>query len=143
MTVKKFIFVAFLLVLVPVTLLIGYRGYKSYNGYCFEQDRYLSDGEKIRSAIQFAMSVDATGENHIPYISVDEFVAENPDCCSLNRTSSTAYTPSLLDRLSGTSNGYVHIKFKSRSQGANVEITTKSIETEPAVTNCGRVWIGF
>ena len=98
MTVKKFILAALLLAGLSVVLLGSYRGYKNYNGYCFQQDRYLSDGEKIRSAIQFAMAVDAAGENHIPYVSVDEFLAENPNCCSLNRSSSAAYTPSLLDR---------------------------------------------
>jgi hypothetical protein len=79
--------------------------YRSYNGYCFEESRYLDEQEFYRRAVSevfearfppdyisqaFFPEKQAPSyqkpKNAIPYNSLEEFLQMNPNCCTFTET---------------------------------------------------------
>lgn len=105
-------------------------GALNYSGFCFRELRYLSNAEKKRLAVELVSSgkfntntghyiSSVSGkpdrwEKTLPYESVEEFLKENPDCCTLvpkERGYHDDFTPpTFWERLSGKYNYGVLVK---------------------------------
>ena len=104
-------------------------GALNYSGFCFKKMRYLSDDEKIRMAIAVVNKIGGrhyTGEGPvkymetIPYESVDVFLRENPDCCTVvpfagfKNVTGLAWPPTFWERFCGQYNSAVRIRYTRR-----------------------------
>ncbi|MFN6515749.1 MAG: hypothetical protein RMY29_014805 [Nostoc sp. CreGUA01] len=76
----------------PLTILSIYFSL-NYSGFCFAKMRYLSDEERFRMVFDYQnertdllniANVEGSIYNYIKYASFDEYIKENPDCCSIN-----------------------------------------------------------
>lgn len=104
-------------------------GALNYSGFCFREMRYLTDAEKKRIAVELVSSGKFTNggyysssgsgksdrwEKALPYESVEEFLMENPDCCTLvpkeRRYGDEFDPPTLWERLSGKNNYCVFVE---------------------------------
>jgi hypothetical protein len=77
----------------------------------------------------------------IPYVSKDEFINENPDCCSIvsfntPRDSGPQFT--LFDHVRGDAAKLVSIKYKYRWT-EDGQLKTKIIDNYLGLKNCGEV----
>jgi hypothetical protein len=96
-------------------------------GYCEKEFRYLTDEEKIDSAIQYVLDIyppvvdilEKQGEDivrvdvNLPkkpiyYNSIEEFKSINKDCCRLSDSDRSGYQGGLYTRASGGLSTYVH-----------------------------------
>lgn len=137
----------------------------NYAGYCHAEHRFLSDEEKIHSAVQFVLNryppsiskqidVNVNGvtqkidhwympENPVMYKDINDFMAINPGCCRLSLRTGEGGAPSFLDRITGYVSTYVLVQFKVRF------IDDKHVENfsnggmAVAVKNCGDSWSGL
>ena len=107
-------------------------GALNYSGFCFKEMRYLSDEEKIRIAVAKVNKMG--GWRHlkelgwpsnrykkiIPYESVDAFLQENPDCCTIvpyagfEHVTDEPVPPSFWERFFGIYNSAVRIQYTRR-----------------------------
>jgi hypothetical protein len=137
----------------------------NYTGYCHAEGRYLSDEEKINSAIRFALygyppsiskeiEVNVNGttqkheywyvpENPIKYKDIDDFMAINPGCCKLSMRTGEGDAPSFLDRITGYVSTYVIVKFKVRYFDEQHLEKFANSGVAVAVKNCGESWSGL
>jgi hypothetical protein len=136
------------LILLPLLL----AGGLSFCGFCFGQQRFLSDQEFIDAAIRELVSSRASWQpviegtfrppvSGISYVSESEFIDENPDCCSIvginyPRDSGPQFT--MLDRVLGKAAKLVKMRYKYRwtEQG---EPKVHVVESYFGLTNCGEV----
>jgi hypothetical protein len=113
----------------PFVIFVVY-GALNYSGFCFRELRYLSDDEKIQKVIaevskgrfyagaiiNLATGKVGTIREPIPYESVEVFLKENPDCCTLipknGNYADIAPPPTLWQRIFGNVNYGVRMKFK-------------------------------
>ena len=137
----------------------------NYSGYCHAEGRYLSDDEKIRSAVQYVLNrypptiskkIEKTidgkvhvydhwymPENPIKYKNVDEFLVLNPGCCELSMTMAEGLTPLWIDRVSGIVSTYVLVLYKVRYLGPdNIEKHADG-GMGVAIQDCGKAWSGL
>jgi hypothetical protein len=140
----------FLFIGIPLTVLIPYFGL-NYSGFCFAKMRYISDEEKFQSAFDFQnnrnkifATIPGKKEqfyDYIKYENFDEYIKENPDCCSIN--SGGAYDlprPHFLDRIFGFDAGNaIVINFKARYLDENGKQRLKAYQVAHVVQNCGKV----
>ncbi|MFN6569122.1 hypothetical protein [Dendronalium sp. ChiSLP03b] len=138
----------FLLIGFPLTFLSIYFSL-NYSGFCFAKMRYLSDEEKIKLAfyslnnaeklrIQIAGKME--DRKFIKYKSFEEYIKENPDCCTISPPGGTE-TPSdsFLTRILGLHSGEgIRIKFKVRYLDENGLERFQEITTGIALQNCGK-----
>jgi len=97
---KKYIWVFIVIIFVVFSAREVWNMHLQYEGICVSLGRALTDEEKIRAVIRemnrpitsvVNMSTNVTESTDIgylrsrkvPYKSVDEFLMENPDCCSV------------------------------------------------------------
>ncbi|NKI94229.1 hypothetical protein [Rhizobacter sp. SG703] len=85
-----------LAVAAAATLLLGVGGYRNFNGYCWDQGRYLSDDDLIREAIRANATDMGLGGSTAE---IDRFMVDHPGCCEVDRVTSMASGP--LERLVG------------------------------------------
>lgn len=140
----------FLFIKIPLTILSIYFSL-NYSGFCFAKMRYLSDYEKIQGAFDFQ-----NHQNKIPaiipgkkeqlydyirYKNFDEYIKENPDCCSINPGGVYDLPPpDYLDRIFGFHSGdAIVINFKARYLDENGKQRLKEYQVEHAVQNCGQI----
>ncbi len=125
-------------------------GALNYSGFCFKKMRYLSDEEKIRSAIEFVNEAKVANmrihydENsgkpvrwfkRLPYDKdIASFIADNPDCCQIipkqRGWHDDTPVPSFLHRIAGKYNYIVIVKGTFRYvTGPIVEMPEKHAQT--------------
>lgn len=136
-------------------------GSMNYSGYCFEQSKYLSNEERIRSVIEELLEdyppitqYSETGigpggvttslfrkmpANPIPYSGVDEFLKENPACCELRPYGTEGYAPSAWERFTGGTSGFVFFEYSVKFIDRYGAHRSEKINESMPVSNCGRV----
>jgi hypothetical protein len=126
----------------------------SYNGYCFNQRRFLSEQEYIDAAVKeairhssFVQTIIEPGRfrlvsrSIIPFRSGREFRTENPDCCKLLPPDiRTNPSPTLWDRLFGYAATIAVLTYAVKYFDDNGALQNGIATRYYAVTNCGRVW---
>jgi hypothetical protein len=133
----------------------------NYTGYCHAEGRYLSDEEKIDSAVQHVLAGYSTSvefpvkivngsfqrgpkwdksRNTIRYKDANEFFEENPDCCKFSMVIGEGYTASIIDRIFGYISTFVTIRYKVRYfDDDNIERYNDGGQAV-AIKNCGQAW---
>lgn len=143
------------LALLYATLRLGLN----YSGFCHEQRRFMTNQERIEIVVRRILSsypptlktyvTRPDGqraiqwerpEKAIPYESVEEFFAVNPDCCevTLQQHPKQGGTVPLLERLSGDTAANVRVRYQVRYLDENEQLKTEYVESYWAVSNCGR-----
>lgn len=121
----------------------------NYVGYCVPEGRFLSKQELVdiglRDYFPSYPPLNYTGfqaqvKQPIVYSSLDDFVARNPDCCSLTSTARKGMTPTLFHRLLGHFASFVKIEYKLEEGMPGAP--DKNV-VWIAVTNCGFPWNGI
>lgn len=137
----------------------------NYAGYCHAEHRFLSDEEKINSAIEFALygyppsiskeiELNVNGvsqkrehwfipEHSIKYQDLNEFNKINPACCRLSMRTGEGSMPSFLDRITGYVSTYVLVNFKVRYLDEHQVEKYGDAGIAVAVKNCGESWSGM
>ncbi len=152
---------------VPALLAIGFSVWwmgMNYNGYCHAEGRYLSDEEKINSAVQFVLDrypptiskqieVNDNGvvqkrdywyapEKPVMYKDINDFKLINPECCRFSFRTGEGRAPSVIDRITGYVSSYVIVSYKVRYIEEHSEKYAMD-GTAVAIKNCGRAWSGL
>lgn len=119
-----------------------------YQGVCLEKGRALTDEEKIRAVIaemnkSKARSVKWVTYQRVPYTSVDAFLEENPDCCSVELINTYGSEPYVhtrdLDQALGAYAGHVTVNYTLHyldENGVEQKVPDKLIYE---IQNCGVV----
>lgn len=126
------------------------------NDYCFQQKRFVTDGEAIEAALQSVIVENTTTVRTQSgqqvrlstarlkqYTSIDHLLTGNPGCCSVTDVPSRAYAITTFnDRLFGTATRIVTIEYKQRV------IEEESVREIPArkqilISSCGNVYNPF
>lgn len=146
--------VTVLLVVLVIALRIGFSAGMSYAGYCFAEQKTLSDNEKIRAVVSnvlkkyppaVALKEIRPGvpsytvpSDPIRYKDVDEFLALNPGCCELtqSRNPEEGVGFTFMERLKGTASSFARIDYqvRYREDGAVKSVISKN---HFAISNCG------
>jgi hypothetical protein len=151
--------------LILILVLFGYIGWSitpNLKGYCKKENRYLTDEEKIDSAIEYILSgypgvvdiLEKQGEDivrvdvNIPkkpiyYNSIEEFKTINKDCCRLFDFGINGDQAGFITRANGGLSTYVRVRYKVRYYNGDNELIEDMKEILVAVTNCGRGWQGW
>jgi len=145
--------VTVLVVVLVVALRMGFSAGMRYAGYCFEEQKTLSDNEKIRAVVSNVLKkyppavirtpVDngwrvSAPDKPIYYKDVDEFLALNPGCCELTETRGPEEGgPYFMERLTGTVSGYARIDYLVRYRENDVVKSVQSKNHLP-ISNCGK-----
>jgi hypothetical protein len=141
---------------IPLLNLI-YGGIMNYSGYCSEKKRYLTFDDKIQIVFEVINNYDKTyflidnkpsGFKTLPYHSFEEYLKENPDCCSIipiDDPTSPAEKLSLppsnfLERITGDHSGEViAINYRLNYFDRDGKLTFKNEKYFSVLTNCGNV----
>lgn len=129
----------------------------NFNGVCVPRAEKLSDSSKIRIAVDQLLKVSVPADNVYAeengrlvrltagqqpgraYRNVNEFLAENPDCCIVEMTlPHLQHAPDMISRISGRFAGYVIIRYRERF---GVDAPKKLAHV--AISNCGKPWSGL
>ena len=144
-------------VMLVVLALLLVRPTMNLAGYCWEENRFLSDDEFIFKALEYTYSYDPPAYyaglqysglagrvmQPIGYKSFEEFIALNKDCCKLVDETSENYRVPWIYKTEGWSATMVKVIYRvETTEGA------KSGRGNPAgydvfyfnFTNCGRLW---
>lgn len=137
----------FIFIGIPLSILSIFYSL-NYSGFCFAKMCYLSDQEKLQIVFDYRnrkskLPVYVGGTikfyEHIKYASFDEYIKENPDCCSINR--SEAYKigqASFLDRIFGYGfRDVIVINFKVRYLDENGNQRVQEMRLKSTLQNCG------
>jgi hypothetical protein len=120
----------------------------NYSGFCLSEGRYLTDAELIdiarRDEFRFYPPHSYQGfaaeiRRPIEYSSYEDFVARNPNCCSVTRTGRKNFSPALFHRLAGNFATFVRVEYRVEEGVPDVPETYIS---HVAITNCGHPWNG-
>jgi hypothetical protein len=127
----------------------------SYNGFCFRQQRFLSDDEYFDATIDqiirgrtFVQTTSGPGFirsvvlNVIPYTDKDEFRRRNPNCCKIvpHNVGDQGPFTSFRQRLFGYAANIVSVTYIVHYVGKNGDPESTMTTVQYAVTNCGRAW---
>ncbi len=144
----------FIFIGIPLTIL-GIFYSLNYSGFCFAKMRYLSDEEKLKIAFAYINNEDTLpvyidrrikSYEHIKYANFDEYIKENPNCCSINygeayKSVKSSFIPesSFLDRISGLGfRDLIVINFKVRYLDENGNQRVQEVRLGNTLRNCGR-----
>lgn len=133
----------------------------NYSGYCFAQSAYLSNDAIVRSAIPVFLDsyppiISYTDiekgpdgfmsrlfrkrpSNSIPYLSIDDFLQVNPECCKLSAGGPEGDSPSAWQRFTGGISGFVFVEYNVRFIGRDGARRTQKVSEFIPVSNCGRM----
>lgn len=130
---------------------------RNYAGYCLTEGRRLSDDEMIRRAIEYiekrpsvtflegdGSTAKLRSYSYVPYKNTDEFLAENPNCCTfgfnaLMSESDGAYPPPEdLNRLTGNYAGNVKMTYKGTYSDDKKQLKQFSRTEYILMYNCGK-----
>ena len=90
--------VMWLLLGVALLSYTGYRAHRNYFGYCFAQDKYLSDPDFVRAAVRYSAGEIANVEDSDS--SARAFIDSHPACCKVDKT--TQLTSGWFSRVLGS-----------------------------------------
>ncbi len=140
----------FIFIGIPLTLLSIFYSL-NYSGFCFAKMRYLSDEEKLRIVFNYINREDELpgikkSYKHIKYASFDEYIKENPNCCSINhgeayKIAQSSFLPeiSFLDTITGLGfHDLIVINFKVRYLDENGNQRIEETRFGNTLRNCGR-----
>lgn len=161
MSIKRLFKYLVLTVLGLLVLYVGSRLGMNYTGYCFEQQRYLTDQEKINVVIDHILgryppilkihekiNDDQWGirllENPIFYNSKEEFLEVNKDCCKVVDyikwdTGHPGDKVPFFSRLSGRISSYIYARYQTRYRNSEGNFQKKDSKEYYAISNCGRI----
>jgi hypothetical protein len=128
----------------------------NYYGYCHAEGRFVPDAEKIDAAVTRVLwayppplpiyriengqrkLVDIRSPaNPIPYANRDEFLRENPNCCTLTDTEREGQEVTLMSRLTGKISTYVTVRYQVKYRNAAGDTIVEPSQTFRAIDNCG------
>lgn len=146
-----------------VILYLTSLGLMNYHGYCFKEKRFLSDRERIQRVVADVVEhkmpfwpvrkngngvtlywvIDGSPDPIEPifYKNIEEFSAENPNCCEFvpyMSGSEGRWRPDFLNRvIADCSGGIIRVTYKARFRNKVGE--TKFLDTswETTRNNCG------
>jgi hypothetical protein len=153
--VKRFIIITILLIVLLPLILIYFYFSLNNNGFCFEQQRFLSDEEKIDGAIRVVLAGmykrDEKGnyypnpEYNVGYLKpkkngkyiifsedINNFKTENPNCCTLSDTYRDFRIHPDAKRF-GLTSVFVTVKFKYKDINGEEKIDSATVP----ISNCG------
>jgi len=148
--------------LVGLAVILCVAGALSYSGFCFTEWRFLSDEEKIRSAVGYVLiysnppqlkgyrpyakpdpvsgRLTLVPERPIRYRDMDEFFAINENCCTITTRARKGYWPGFWSRLRGYFSCFVNVKYQVRFVVDDGRGMSLPHSTYVAISNCGRAW---
>jgi hypothetical protein len=119
----------------------------NYRGYCFAEERYLTDQELTKIAVMDVFQSHAAFYRYksgrtetgtlISYRNVDEFEELNRGCCKLTNYGKEGFTPSLSRRLAGYFRTFVHVNYMKERPFKNLSVPSQN-DVYIAISNCGR-----
>ncbi|MBC1235979.1 hypothetical protein [Nostoc sp. 2RC] len=138
---RTFLLPVLVLIGIPLSVLFAYFGL-NYSGFCFAKMRYLSDEERFRMVFDYQNERTDLGRssyNYIKYESFDEYIKENPDCCSINPGGPYEIRQaSFLNRIFGyDAPDVIVIKFKVRYLDETGNKRAFETHFENTLQNCG------
>jgi hypothetical protein len=80
--IKKYLTYTALALLLALLPYLGYLWHMERQGYCFEDERYLTDRELLLSAMSRARTTLKFGSEE----ELDQFLDKYPECCTIKRT---------------------------------------------------------
>jgi hypothetical protein len=138
--------VALLLVAVQVT-------FHNSLGVCRADGRVLTDEELIRRVIleiNNRETIRITLPNgefanlpYVKYVDAEEFLTQNPSCCTVRSLSSPMSNISWFDRYTGAAYKVIHLTYKARylDEGGRESIMPISGEHGTfVISSCGHIW---
>lgn len=150
--VKEHPFKSILLLLLTLGLLRALAwGVLARTDFCWEQKRWLSDGEKIEAVIEYQ-----NGRKSIPvyekeskkyynyaqvkYGNAEEYWETYPSCCALNPGGPHGISaPSISKKLDGFWGDVVVMDYYIRYLDDDGQLQVKKTKFENEVSNCGKV----
>jgi hypothetical protein len=150
--------------LVGLAVILCVAGALNYSGFCFREWRYLSDEEKIRSAVGYILTrypphfdgyrpyaepsiarhfTPPRPENPIRYRDAEEFFAVNGNCCEITARAREGYRPDFLTRVFGRFSCFVKAKYQVRFVVDDGREMSLPHSTYVAISNCGHAWDGM
>lgn len=145
-TFKRSFQVLLLLVLISPFVLGGLN----YAGFCIPEGRFLSDEEKIRTAVGWVngehVYIQNNGERKayksIPYNDVDDFLRQNPECCQVltgkGRHPEDRPYPSIFARMGGIYTGDVNINYVANYMDDEGHKQSIKYRRRISLSNCGK-----
>jgi hypothetical protein len=148
-TYRACMFNCWLIVGIPLTVLVAYFAL-NYSGFCLAQMRYLSDEEKFKLVFDYHIGnripekiVNKTEQlyTYIGHKSFDEYIKENPECCTINPGGPYELPPpSFSDRITGHNSGdIIVIELTARYLDEKGKERLKEYKVEQALQNCGKI----
>lgn len=135
-----------------ITVLIGVALSLSYGGFCFRQQRFLSEEEYFDAAIDdiirspsYQQITSVPGGTRfaslkvIPYKDKKEFWRANPNCCQIVSHQNGPW-PTFEERLWGAAAVVVAVAYTVNYVDEIGEPQSTKGTSIYAVTNCGRAW---
>jgi hypothetical protein len=151
--IKYIIALLVLGVLVKALPNLIYDGIMNYQGYCFEKNRYLTFDDKIKYVFNVINHYDKvyidnkpTQFKPIPYNSYEEFLRENPGCCSITPMDRfinpvrDLILPSgdFIYRITGIHSGeVVTVNYRLNYFGRDGKLAFEEGKSIRVLTNCG------
>lgn len=136
-----------LLVIAISAAYIGGRCTLNATGMCLDTYRYITDDQLIDAARRqayrmqdgkYLSSTLNAGRSFIRYDNYDDFIKQNPRCCTLVPSAREGFSPSFYNKINGVGRAVVKVDYKSSIQHGN---TIPQTETAYFfITNCGRAW---
>jgi hypothetical protein len=125
----------------------------TYSGYCRSEGRWVSDAERIRSAIIYVFqrqdrlrfrtsngATEAWQPTVIHYKTLDEFLAANKNCCGKGPLPGDDFTPpTFLTRLFGTLTDVIVVSYTERYVDDSGLAQSERVVRQVEVNVCGRV----
>ena len=125
-------------VLIPLVLalatIIGAMEYLNFSGFCYSEQRNLSDQELIERAVQYNLKNPPGIDGLMQYASLNEFFVTNPDCCLLKRDGHETLQEGTWVRLFGWYIAVADIWYRIREGGPEAYY-----HSYVALNSCGQV----
>lgn len=103
-------------------------------GYCWKENRILSDHELVNSGVRGALIESQNGGNFFPYTSLEEFYAQNPYCCTIGYESYMSALDRISRRLTLDYHKSIHVIYRRYKQSHDGSVYYSSIYH---ITPCG------
>ena len=78
-------------------------------------------------------------ETIYPYVSVEDFLIENPDCCRFSNSGRDGFRPNLITRLRMDIEGYVIIDYRIRTNEDGIVTYHQVWGIDAAISSCGEL----
>lgn len=135
------------LIVTPVAALVLSTLSLNYSGFCWKEQKWLSDSEKIESAVARLLEeprvsihtkTHYTNYNVVPYKSTDSFLKANDACCDY--VTSTGYNGflSVFDKIVGFSSGVVTIHYRQNYLDEANKEGFNMFDADVVMSPCGK-----